>query len=214
MIVAAAIAWVVTPHVLLLMYPRRSARRGMALVWVASGFLAAWYFYWSSHRAHEARVDMATVHSYPLSDSAGSHRVEIARLSQGSMEGWVNAEPAPPKLEALRKIHWSSSQDVSVEWFGRPTRYDWNPPSSIFLFHVRSPVEKNPVVFDYVCDQEQAGLLKSCSLLVRHDLRAMDALTGRATGPSPVPELLFAWGLLWLVIQLGLEIRLRFWKGD
>jgi hypothetical protein len=208
MIMAAAFAYFVTPIILLLAYPRRWARLGLGLVWVVSGILGARNLV----MAERARLDMDTLDSYPLSGTAGSHQVEVARLSQGSMEAWVHAEATPPPIEDLRKLHWSAPQGLSVDWFGKPARYDTNPPSSVFLFQVHRPVEPNRLVFQYVCDPEQAGLLRSCSLLVRHDLYAMDALAVQVAGPSLLGQALLGWGVLWLFTQAVLEVRLRLKK--
>lgn len=209
LILAAAIVWFGTPHVFLLMYPRRLARLGLALVWMASGSVGAGLL----TAAHFVRVDMDAVHYYPLSDNPGSHRVEITRLSRGFMEGWVHAKTKPPAGEELRKIRWSLPQGVSVDWFEQPTAYwesrDQRPPLSVFLFHVKDPGDKKKLAFEYACPKEQAGLLNSCSLLVRHDYQAIAMLSARQSTLSLFGGALLGWGIVWLLTHWVLVIDIR-----
>jgi hypothetical protein len=197
------LALLTLPVVFSILYRRPWARVGLALVWLACGGVAVFFF----RGVADLQRDLDTVHRYDLPSSTGDHSVPIRRLSQGSMLGVLTVGEGRPSRAELERLKWTFPPGVAVEWFD--VRHEDVAADEAPLFQVAWSSSQDPVTLTYHVDDSSEAVLKSRVLVVRHDSSARHML--RDHGVEWVRLLAWAaagWAGLWLLVQMVAE-RLR-----
>jgi hypothetical protein len=204
MVWPVALGVLMAPVCLLYFSRHLLARLCLLLLSVGCGIAGVAFF----KQARAVEEDMRRADIYELPSSTGVHKIELARLSQVSMEAVLHGGSEKPNQTDLEKFKWSlSGNSPGNRWFHFETRDDVDPLDTP-LFQVDWGGPKLPLTLEYQVEESDASILHGRSIWVRHDRGALHMLRNHLL---PILNLfgwsLALWGGLWILIQGIVETR-------
>lgn len=201
------LAVLITPFILLKFSGRLPTRAGLALFWIASVVGGAWFL----KEARDLERDLETVHTYPLPSEPGRHRIDLARMSQGSMKGVLRGGAGSVARPELEKARWSfTDPQIPAAWF-ESREHDPAGPGETLLFYVEwMGTDIRPTILEYAVEESRSSWFQGRVLVVGHDAGAKHILRNHGVAMlNLLGGILVGWGGLWMIVQIAKEIGRR-----